>query len=191
MAQALGAAALRRHAEANALVKRRGSRKATRRLGLDALYDAAQLIFKEDAKVAKSRLPLGAAVAYAFCTLGFFGMIFVTRCATDRYSFGNWNDPCRPCICDSAGLLVSCAIPAELKTGHLYFQKQQITAIKPGAFRGNNYLIGGVRFFTRTMLYLTAKIITMGTNRLSPSKSCQRVPLTASRTCEAFLSCHR
>jgi hypothetical protein len=76
VAQALGAAALRRHAEANALVKRRGSRKATRRLSLDALHDAAQLILKEDAKVAKSRLPLGAAVAYAFCTLGFIGMIF-------------------------------------------------------------------------------------------------------------------
>ena len=146
MAQALEAAALRRHAEANALVKRRGSRKATRRLSLDALQDAAQLILKEDAKVAKSRLPLWAAVAYAFCTLGFIGMVFFTRCGTDRYPFGNWNDPCRPCTCDSAGLLVLCAVPAELKTGSLHFQKQKITAINPGAFRGNNYLTGGVSF---------------------------------------------
>ena len=127
VAQALEAAALRRHEEINALAKRRGPRKPTRRLTLDALKETAQLVLKEDARVANSRLPSWAAILYVLGTLGFIGMVFITQCGRDRYPFGNWNGPCRPCVCDSAGLLLSCAVPAEVKAVGLYFLKQQFT----------------------------------------------------------------
>ena len=96
VAQALEAAALRRHEEINALAKRRGPRKPTRRLTLDALKETAQLVLKEDAGVANSRLPSWAAILYVLGTLGFIGMVFITKCGRDRYPFGNWNGPCHP-----------------------------------------------------------------------------------------------
>ena len=151
VAQALEAAAIRRHAEASAAAKRRGSRKASRRMSLDGITETAHFIFEADAKVAGSRLPFWAAVAYALSMLGFIGMVLLTQCGTDRYPFGDWNHPCRPCVCDSVGLLVSCAVPAELKIYYLSFIKQKITGIKPGAFTGNDHLVAGIYFLTNSL----------------------------------------
>jgi hypothetical protein len=105
-----------------------------------------QFFSKEDAKVAESRLPFKAAAMYALGALGFISLVFITQCGRDRYPFGNWDDPCRPCVCDQDHSLVACAIPAEVKVSGLVFVKQHFTSIKPGAFKGNDHLVGTLSF---------------------------------------------
>ena len=59
----------------------------------------------------------------------------------DIYPFrGAWDGACRPCECDGDGVLVSCALPVELKAIKLYIHGKGITGIEPGAFEGLEYL---------------------------------------------------
>ena len=59
----------------------------------------------------------------------------------DIYPFrGAWDGACQPCVCDGDGMLVSCALPVELKVPKLYMNARGITGIEPGAFEGLKYL---------------------------------------------------
>ena len=59
----------------------------------------------------------------------------------DRYPFGGaWNGMCRPCECDGNNVLVSCALPADLKATALFLDNKRIAGIRPGAFQGLKWL---------------------------------------------------
>ena len=101
-------------------------RKPSRRLSADGIkrsiiesFNNRTITRASTGDVSDSRLPWWAAVAHAIVSLGLIEVVLFTQCGTDRYPFGDWDHPCRPCVCDSDGVLESCNVPAELKTSNL------------------------------------------------------------------------
>jgi len=95
---------------------------------------AAQRACQVEASADTTPLPRRAAVC--------FWLIALTGIATemftlgqDRYPFGDWNHHCRPCVCDEAGALISCAVPAEFQITDIFLANKGINGIVPGAFK--------------------------------------------------------
>ena len=140
-AEAAEVAAGRRNSRRPSITKalRRFSQHLSAKTGID---DAAE-----------SRLPLWAAVTYVVLSLGIVAVVLFTQCGTDRYPFGDWDHPCRPCKCDGNGVLVSCDVPAGLKVNSLILDNMMITDVKPGAFRNLEFAhtLGLSRNFITTL----------------------------------------
>jgi hypothetical protein len=76
--------------------------------------------------------------AALYVTLALSGIAAAFAFANERgasYPFGgDWDHPCRPCVCDDDGVLTSCAIPAKLMMASLSLHDAEITGIAPSVF---------------------------------------------------------
>ena len=107
----------------------------------DAGEVAAATTDGDGATPRRRRLSLREAAAYSALALCAIAATLLSG-DRDRYPFGGaWDGPCRPCECDGNGTLVSCDLPAELKILFIFLDDRGIADIKPGAFKGLDYLL--------------------------------------------------